>query len=986
MIQRRFFVPFVIACVALSASAVRSPQQATDGSVRLPVEIDRDLVAPHAQDAAKAAPWQSFTQRHGAWEAIWNGWTGSPKRAFGEAVPLGGRIDDAGTAHRAALEFLRRESALTKVTANIELAERSTVKAGRVWYAHFKQLYQGLEVLQTDVTARLDENGNLMAFGSEIRHDITLDATPLVPVELAQVRAREGLQFDVNQDRVSAGETLFVLPVERDGGTDYHLVRHVRVEQLEPPHLWESFVDAHDGEIVWRFDRVRYGSISGYVSGEIKASVPSDPVIVSNLEGVRVNFGPSFTNSNAAGNYVLGSVSGTGTLSALVAGTYARVFRQDAASGSFSLAGVNADANPTGVHVDLVTNPHPTETHAYYHTVFVHDYIKGIDSGFTAIDVQMPANINIVDPQGIFCNAFWNGSSINFYRAGNGCNNMVYTSDVLYHEYGHGINDLLYQQLGALFGMQNGALHEGLADVTANMMQDDPVLGQEFFVGNPNGIRTSDNTKSYPEDQTGEVHADGEIIAGAFWDLRESVGVAVAEELAHFAKYGLPDGSDLLTAFRAYFTETLVADDDNGNLGDQTPHWNEIVAAFNAHGIGPSLYLTISHGGTSDVAAGVNPIAITASVASSSGLFPVDTGSVELVYSVDGGTDVVLPMTNTVLSTFSASIPNPGNGHLIRYYIGGAAQGGNALTNPSNALAVRHEFVVGSKVPVASDAFEAPSGWSVNDGTDTATTGIWLRADPVGTQSGGIAVQPELDHSSPGTLCWVTGNNHTSSEDLGGDDVDGGKTTLLSPIYDLSATYRPVVRYWRWYTNAAGASPGSDVWQVDISNDGGASWVPLEATTLSIAGWTRHSFLVENHVTPTNNVRLRFIASDADPGSVVEAAVDDLEIVAFDDATDADELPQRPQSYALAQNSPNPFNPSTRIHFELPRPGHVDLRVYDIAGRLVRTLVDGMLSADRHDVDWNGRDEAGRTVASGVYVYRIVADRFTQTKRMVLVK
>ncbi|MEZ4387949.1 MAG: S8 family serine peptidase [Candidatus Krumholzibacteriia bacterium] len=88
----------------------------------------------------------------------------------------------------------------------------------------------------------------------------------------------------------------------------------------------------------------------------------------------------------------------------------------------------------------------------------------------------------------------------------------------------------------------------------------------------------------------------------------------------------------------------------------------------------------------------------------------------------------------------------------------------------------------------------------------------------------------------------------------------------------------------------------------------------------------------------------------------------------------------------LLGNRPNPFNPSTTLAFELARPGAVRLELFDVGGRLVRRLVDGPLAAGRHEVDWDGRDAAGREQASGVYLARLVADGTRQSGRLVLVR
>jgi hypothetical protein len=91
-------------------------------------------------------------------------------------------------------------------------------------------------------------------------------------------------------------------------------------------------------------------------------------------------------------------------------------------------------------------------------------------------------------------------------------------------------------------------------------------------------------------------------------------------------------------------------------------------------------------------------------------------------------------------------------------------------------------------------------------------------------------------------------------------------------------------------------------------------------------------------------------------------------------------------AYDLAQNYPNPFNPSTEIAYQIPRAEHVSLSVFDISGRLVRTLVEGKRAAGPNREVWDGKDAAGHVVSSGVYFYRLEAGGYVRTKRMVLLK
>lgn len=93
-----------------------------------------------------------------------------------------------------------------------------------------------------------------------------------------------------------------------------------------------------------------------------------------------------------------------------------------------------------------------------------------------------------------------------------------------------------------------------------------------------------------------------------------------------------------------------------------------------------------------------------------------------------------------------------------------------------------------------------------------------------------------------------------------------------------------------------------------------------------------------------------------------------------------------PDATFLAQNFPNPFNPITNIRFGLKEQGHMSLRIYDAAGRLIITLIDESRPAGNYNAEWNGRDKNGSIVASGVYFYRLSAEEFVQTKKMVLLR
>jgi hypothetical protein len=178
--------------------------------------------------------------------------------------------------------------------------------------------------------------------------------------------------------------------------------------------------------------------------------------------------------------------------------------------------------------------------------------------------------------------------------------------------------------------------------------------------------------------------------------------------------------------------------------------------------------------------------------------------------------------------------------------------------------------------------------WQTGGFDDNATTGMWEIGSPLGSYDDpsdpSTICQTNEQHTPGGFQCAFTGNALSVNDGLGTSDVDGGHTTLLSPFYDLTSYTNPAFSYYRWYTNspASGANPGADWWQVLITDDG-VNWQYVENNISSDISWRKFAFRVSDYVNLTNNVQLKFIASDStrlgqylDGGSLIEAAVDDL--------------------------------------------------------------------------------------------------------------
>jgi len=124
-------------------------------------------------------------------------------------------------------------------------------------------------------------------------------------------------------------------------------------------------------------------------------------------------------------------------------------------------------------------------------------------------------------------------------------------------------------------------------------------------------------------------------------------------------------------------------------------------------------------------------------------------------------------------------------------------------------------------------------------------------------------------------------------------------------------------------------------------------------------------------------------------GTKMKYAIDDIQKIDFSGITtieDTKNIEKIIKSFKLLQNYPNPFNPTTTIEYEIPKPGYVDISVYDLSGRLVKTLLNKSLQKGNYKVVWNGSNQSGQKVSSGFYVYSIKFDNVILSKKMILIK
>jgi hypothetical protein len=648
---------------------------------------------------------------------------------------------------------------------------------------------------------------------------------------------------------------------------------------------WRTFfVDVATGAILEARDEVHTIDVSGTVLGNgtpnLRAHYAANPPAPLAMPKVRMSISGgnnAFTTTNGTYTIPHGGSTAVTVSSNLSSGQWVNVNPNGVAELSVSGSVVPPGPGNFTFGAGSVAEGNVAQVNAFIHTTLTHDYIKDRAPSFTGLDIVIPANTGVSGS----CNAFFTtgggGPSINFYNAGGGCNNTSF-STVVAHEYGHFIVNRL--------GLSQGAFGEGYGDVMAIMIYDTGIVG-EFFQTTGGAVRNPASANQQYPCSSSAIHTCGQILGGTWYELNQlykgfygtTDGLDRSRDLNVGWSMITLGGSGLNSAHPGTAIEMLTIDDNNGNLADGTPNYNRICNALGQHGIScPDIELLAFEypdGLPTFVAPGV-PANFRVNVLAA-GDTPV-AGTGRMFFSVNGGSTSFVNLAEDAPNQYTATLPVLNCGDSVQYYFSAtAASNGNQL-DPLNAPGTRYSTVAGTSEAIAfDDTMETNKGWTAGTAGDTATSGIWVRADPVGT-----AAQPEDDHTpAPGTICWVTGNA-TPGAGVGTNDIDGGVTTLVSPVFDLSGKSAATISYWRWFSNNQGASPNEDVMTVQISNNGGSTWTNVEVVgptgPQAGGGWYFHEFSVTNFVSLTSNMRMRFRPADAGSGSIVEAALDDFQI------------------------------------------------------------------------------------------------------------
>ena len=846
--------------------------------------------------------WQNFRAENGAWNVKFNEASALPHRAFGQPIQGNGSSE-----YETALNFI--DDYLQDFGLNeLDLVYTNSFSNTKHSWVNFSQKYEGLDVLWSRMVVKVTPDQKVIMFGCDVYTDINISTEAMIDPASALNIAKA----DFSETTYSYIEPeLAILPIEENGDFVFHLVYtgEVHIEdQFEMPYHYYTIIDANNGEILYRQNKVHacgpgcshegenIVAVNAQVTGTGYLDDPSNALQELNMPNIEIEINGTTYNADASGNLVTaenGPIDATVRLEGLYSRVVNDITNQTPSISTTLMEGDNA------ISFDMDANVN--EISAYHSVNVIHDYMKSILPSFTGMDIQLTTNVDI-DQQ--TCNAFYDGSSINFYvdLDDGTCVALSKVADVVYHEYGHGINNTFYQNLGSNF--QNGGMNEGYADVWAFAPNEDPILGDGLNpMDDSDFVRRYDvEPKVYPEDLVGQVHADGEIIAGAWWDLYEDLGndMDATMDLFALAYPGLQANTFNGNEGQAYFdvlVDALQADDDDGDLSNGTPNSNAITSAFAEHGITLISNAQLTHDDL--LSAPVDEGIVIEASLNIDADFIEFLQSARLYYKINDAADwTQVDMDNVGGDDYEATIPAQPLGTVIQYYVTAIdindieastlPIAANKLDNPN----IPFFILVGFEEQEVhdSDSNSDWGDWQTGLPSDNATTGIWEENVPVGSENGTVA--PDEQNTPGGELCFLTGQSNGPGDAIGANDVDDGTTTLVSPVIDVSDMTNPTFTYYRWYTNSppSGANPDADWWQGFISDDGGDNWVELDVTKQSDASWRRYAFRVTDYVDITDEFMMKFHVSDSirpgqnlDGGSLVEGALDD--IVMWDNAT-----------------------------------------------------------------------------------------------------
>lgn len=987
--MKQLFFLFGLSAISYGSSAQQQGEQHLHTGNRYGVSVFTNSHNLHPEKRVDIGMYAKLAAQFPKWYIATDRWTGGFKDLNGAPVTVPGK-----TLEEKVINLMNSQLAVAGIKASEWQLEKKQTTLKGFTYLYYYQEVAGKRIAFTKMNFRFTPDGKIARINMKGYGNPDVSLVPVISTSKAVDIATAELNGAIISSK-NIDENWEWFPIPSGKGFQLHPAFKFSVEGKSQesgsvPLNLSGYVDALTGDLLYRDNEVKEADSTDLkIVGNVLTDGYLNPPKVVGLPYVTVKIGATtlladntgFVGSNAFPLPTVNNITLEGRWSQIRSA-------QDANRTPSAFTTVSSLGTTFSFPLD---SPMSSSRHinAYYHVNTVHDFMKSLyGTSFTGMDYALQTNVDMTSGT---CNAFFTAagsSSINFYAAGGGCLSFTEVRDVVYHEYGHAIVSKLYSG-----GMRNGGLNEGQADIWAMSITKDGVMARGSS-GTPSSfIRRYDLApKVYPKDLTGEVHDNGEIIAGAWWDYGKNVGSvdAMSKLFAACLQNEQPDGPNGTEGevFHEMLMAALINDDDDGDLTNGTPHFTEIESAFRKHGIYLLQDLDIEHTELAHQPKGLN-IPVSAKLLVSNPSFFKGLNLMYRTSRAAGFTWNKVAMADAGGYNFSAIIPAQSEGTIVDYYFAaedflnqeGVFFPYNYFPEsilPANKTTLNYMFGVGLSAVQTID-FESPlsADWQIGVSGDNATTGKWIQAIPVASSVSGRISQTGNDHTTGSGKCLVTGNAAVGAV-ASAQSVKNGTTTVISPIYDLTSFSNPIVQYYRWYGNDLGSFPKKQAWRTQLSS-GSIIYKDVENTNQSDYQWRRVMFKPWDLFPGATKMQLRFLAvenptivSGIPVNGLVEAAVDDIVIYEGIEGLSSINEPSR----ELAKIYPNPS--VNVLNIVLPSVSYKELSIsfYDISGKLVSS-VPITQGATKYAVDTKG-------MLAGQYLVVIQMDKTIQTHKVTI--
>ncbi|RKX20288.1 MAG: hypothetical protein DRP26_01945 [Candidatus Zixiibacteriota bacterium] len=993
-----------------------------------------------------SSAWLKFNTRYdGRFMVDWNTNSKTPHLVITSGMKLTTDLNQSNI-QEVSERFINENSELLGVTSS-ELKLQTAGFHGGMWYVVFDRYYDGLLVYNARVNLTYSTSGALVAFGSDSYPDINVNTSPTINQQQAIDIVRSSIEYPSEKDSVISTQ-LLVLPLQMEGEFSVHLAWKIVYFCPDLPARWYMFVDAHDGELLMYWDAIMY-DFTGNVSGDVQLDGAFAPFYNLPFKDLTVNangYGSDDTDEN--GNYSIPG-NDSATITAQLKGPYVDVNRVDGTDASFSGSSWgNLDIDWTAISQNQERDGYYNTTVVHDYINYVDPYFYGMDWQVPC-NINLPGACNAYwDGNGI--NFYREGggcpnivlmSTVVYHEYGHGITQFLYEpNDLPYFGESGGLNEGWSDFIAncitdqALMGRgwsgpgtylrssDNNNQYPGIECGGEPHCMGDIMVGALWHMRAMMVDNYGDGIKPYVDSlwhyaryalpmnyfdylwqlllyddddsdiYNGTPHAP-EIIYSFVYLHNIDPGFRI--EIEHTP---LGDSEDSLNAFPisaevtgffpiedgsvvTYYTtgedfievemENVSGDIWSGEISPQsfgTTVSYYIQAVDNAGMIAtdpedapdslysfyvgydvipPTLELVYSPPNTINLFGPYGPFIFRAWDTNS-----IDTTSAQFHYVINFGDESVVSMeTGDQEDEFVLEALDLGTvlqtGDIIHYWF--TCQDG-AINPNTGRLPEEGSFTLEMVITELIDDFE--------DGLDE-----W---QVVGT----------------GWVHFDQGYNSSYGVKSSLDDYENNMNSLLYLVEPYNLSLFDYVRLGFMHKNLI--LPG-DTCFVLASVDPSGPWTILGAIS-GFDYWSYDSFELEGFSGPGYDevyVGFQFVSDDSE--TLFGIIIDDVEI-SIEPPVGFDEDVSIPRIFALNQNYPNPFNIKTIISFNIPEPSKATIDIFDILGRKVACVFDGLLEAGRHQILWDGRNSDGDEVTSGIYFYRLKSNERSEIKSMTLIK